>query len=191
MNRTLFLSICMSVLLAGSLFGGGLNVGSEVGEFTVKSVAGEDVQYSSVSGDITVIGFIATKCPISNDYNERMAKIYDEYAAKGVKFVYINSNRAEDAAEVKAHAAEHGFGFAVYKDPGNIVADQFGATVTPEVYVVKAGKIVYHGRIDDARTGPITDHSLTEALNAVLAGKGPAKAETKAFGCTIKRVKAT
>jgi hypothetical protein len=57
--------------------------------------------------------------------------------------------------------------------------------------VIKGGKIVYHGRIDDARKGEIKDHSLRNALDALLAGKTPAVAETKAFGCTIKRVKAS
>jgi len=191
MNRTLFLSLCVTLLLAGAAFAGGLNVGSEVSDFTVKDLGGNDVSYSTLTGDVTVVGFIATKCPVSNAYNERMAKIYDDYSGKGVKFVYINSNRAEDAAEVREHAAKHGFGFKVYKDPGNVVADLFGATVTPEVYVIKNGKIVYHGRIDDAKTGPVKDQSLRNTLDAVLAGKAPAKAETKAFGCSIKRVKAS
>ena len=188
MKRILVLSTCLAVLLAGYLFAEGLGIGSEVPDFKVKSVEGADVNYSSVAGDVTVVTFIATQCTISNDYNQRMKSIYADHSGKGVKFVFINSNRQEDAAEVKAHAASNGFQFPVYKDPGNVVADQFGAEFTPETYVVKAGKIAYHGRIDDARTGAIKDHSLRKALDAVLAGKTPKKQQTKAFGCTIKRV---
>ena len=188
MKRILVLSVCLAALLAGSLFAGGLNVGSGVPDFTLKSVDGNDVDYASVSGDITVVTFIATRCPISNDYNERMKSIYADYEGKGVKFVFINSNKIEPAAEVKEHTASNGFQFQVYKDPLNVVADVFGAQFTPETYVVKAGKIVYHGRIDDARRGEVKDPSLHNALDAVLAGKSPAPPETKAFGCTIKRV---
>ena len=188
MKRILSLSVCLATLLAGSLIAGGLGIGSEVPDFTVKTVDGADVTYSSLAGDITVVAFIATKCPISNDYNERMNSIFGDYNAKGVKFIFINSNKAEDAAEVKQHAADHGFRFSVYKDPGNVVADLFGAEFTPEVYVVKGGKVVYHGRIDDARKGEVKHHSLRLALDAVRDGQSPDPAETKAFGCTIKRV---
>ncbi len=188
MKRIFALSLCLSFMLAGSLLAGGLGIGSDVPNFTIKSVDGSDVHYGSLAGDITVITFIATQCPISNDYNERMKSIYADYAPKGVKFVFINANNTEPAAEVKEHAAKHGFQFPVYKDPGNIVADEFGAQVTPEAYLVKNGKILYHGRIDDARTGEIKDHSLRNALNTVLDGRTPEKQETKAFGCTIKRV---
>ena len=189
MKRSVCLTVCLSLLLAGTLAAGGLQVGSTVPDFTVQTVDGKDKKFSELAGDITVVKFIATQCPISNDYNERMKAIYGDYKAKGVKFVFINSNNTEPAAEVKKHAAEWGFQFPVYKDNGNIVADQFGAQFTPEVYVVKGDKIVYHGRIDDARKGEIKDHSLRNALDAMLAGRAPAVAETKAFGCTIKRVK--
>jgi len=183
--------VCSALLVAGGLAAAGLKVGSTVENFTLKTVDGKDVQYAELAGNITVVTFIATQCPISNDYNERMKALYADYHPKGVKFVFINSNHTEPAAEVKQHAASNGFQFQVYKDPGNVVADMFGAQFTPEVYVVKGGKVAYHGRIDDARKGEIKDHSLRNALDALLAGKAPAVAETKAFGCTIKRVKAS
>lgn len=190
-TRSLLYRLFALPAIAGALFAAGLDTGSTVPDFDLKSVDGADVRYSQVSGDFTVITFIATMCPVSNGYNDRMKALYSDYAGKGVKFVFINSNNSESAADVKAHAAEHGFSFQVYKDPGNNVADQFGAQVTPEAFLVKDGKIVYHGRIDDALKGEVKDHTLRDALNAVLAGKAPGKQGTKAFGCTIKRVKAS
>ena len=189
MNRITFLSVCLGLFLATSLMAGGLGIGASMPDFTVKSVDGADVGSAAISGDITVVTFIATRCPISNDYNTRMNEIFSAYQGKGVKFVFINSNVKEVALEVKEHAAKHGFQFAVYKDPGNVVADQFGAQVTPESFVFEKDKLVYHGRIDDKRTGEIGDHSLKNALTAVIGGETPAHQERKAFGCTIKRVK--
>ena len=191
MRRAKLLYLFVGLFLAGSLMAGNLGIGASMPDFTVKNVDGADVGSSAVSGDITVVTFIATKCPISNDYNERMKEIFAAYQGKGVKFIFINSNVKELAPEVKAHAAKHGFQFAVYKDPGNVVADQFGAQVTPESFVFVKGKLAYHGRIDDKRTGEIGDHSLKNALNAVTSGQSPEHAERKAFGCTIKRVKAS
>jgi len=65
-----------------------------------------------------------------------------------------------------------------------------GAAVTPEAYLLNAaGKLVYHGRIDNSRNGDaITSNDLRDAIDEMLAAKPVAKTEAKAFGCTIKRV---
>jgi len=101
----------------------------------------------------------------------------------------INSNVKEDAAAVKAHAAEHKLMFPILKDPGNKIADRLGASVTPEAYFIDASsKLLYHGRIDNSRNADqIETSDLRNALDAALAGKAIEKSEAKAFGCTIKR----
>jgi cytochrome oxidase Cu insertion factor (SCO1/SenC/PrrC family) len=175
-------------ILATSAWAEGLTVNSNVPDFQLLDVNGQQVSYNSLAGETTVITFISTACPVSNAYNERMKALYADYKGQGVRFVFVNSNRDEDTANVKAHAAQHGFEFAVFKDANNAAADLFGATVTPESYVIRDGRIVYHGRIDDAQTGTIKDPSLQNALDAVLQGRTPATAQTKAFGCAIKRV---
>lgn len=163
-------------------------LGSPVHDFTLRDTSGNPVTFQSLKGDVTVVTFIATKCPISNDYNTRMEALYKEYQGKGVKFVFINSNSTEPPAEVAEHARKH-FSFQVYKDPDNVVADLFGAQVTPEAFVIdKTGVIRYHGSIDDSRNeSRVQVKALRNALDAVLAGKPVENAQTKAFGCTIKR----
>jgi peroxiredoxin len=137
-----------------------------------------------------VIMFIATRCPVSNAYNGRMVDLYKDYVPKGVSFVAINSNKQEDAEEVREHAEEHKFQFRVLKDPGNKVADAYDAQVTPEIYVVSTGlELLYHGRIDNAqREDKVESKDLRNALDELLSGKSVSVAETKAFGCSIKRV---
>ena len=46
-----------------------------------------------------VVMFIATQCPVSNDYNERMAKVYADYKDKDVTFLGINSNKQENRSQ--------------------------------------------------------------------------------------------
>ena len=178
--------VCAALLSAQDF-----QLGTPVSEFTLQDVQGNPVQFSKLKGDVTVIGFIATQCPVSNAYNERMKALYNDYASKGVKFVFINSNRSEPGSEVAAHARQNGFPFAVYKDENNRVADQFGATVTPEMYVLdSAGVIRYHGSIDDSQeVSRVKAQRLRSALDAVLAGRPVETAQTKAFGCTIKKVR--
>jgi peroxiredoxin len=119
-----------------------------------------------------------------------MAALAKDYQAKGVAVVGINANRQEASAEIASHASQHGLTFPILKDVENVRADQFGAQVTPETYVFDASwKLRYHGRIDDNQRGDnIQSQDLRNALDAVLAGKDVPVKETKAFGCTIKRV---
>jgi peroxiredoxin len=165
-------------------------IGAVVADFTLPDADGKEHTLASLKGKSgTVLIFIATRCPVSNGYNERMAKLAADYRAKGVNVVGINSNSTEPAAEVKQHAAEKGLAFTILKDAGNQIADRFDAQVTPEAYVLDAsGKLVYHGRIDNSRAGDaVTSTELRDALDAMLAGKPVEKTEVKAFGCSIKR----
>ena len=167
-----------------------VTLGAVVPDFTLPDADGRAHTLASLKGKAgTVILFVATKCPVSNAYNERMAKLAEDYRARGVSVVGINSNSTEPAAEVKAHAAAKGLSFTILKDAGNQVADRFNAQVTPEAYLLDAsGKLVYHGRIDNSRSGDsITSTELRDAVEAVLAGRPVEKTEVKAFGCSIKR----
>ena len=169
----------------------GAAIGAVVPDFTLPDADGKEHTLASLKGKAgTVIIFIATQCPISNAYNERMQKLADDYRAKGFNVVGINSNSTEPAAEVKSHAAEKGLTFTILKDPNNKIADRFSAQSTPEAYLIDAsGKLVYHGAIDNSRNGDsVTSSFLSDAIEATLAGKPVEKPEVKAFGCSIKRV---
>ena len=188
MFRTLTISLG---LLAGILSAQEFKLGSQVTDFSIQDLDGKPVAFSTLRGPITVVTFIATQCPVSNSYNQRMNAIYQDYSSKGVKFIFVNANRSEPASEVREHAKRVGFAFPVYKDADNVLADRFDAQVTPESYVIdSAGIIRYHGSIDDSQNeSHIRTQRLRLALDAVLAGKTVDQAETKAFGCGIKRVR--
>ena len=165
-------------------------IGATIEDFTLPDVDGTERSLKLLAGKKgTVLLFIAVQCPVSNAYNERMEKLAQDYKARGIAVIGINSNVKEDAAAVKAHAAENKLSFAILKDPSNKIADKLGASVTPEAYFIDANnKLLYHGRIDNSRNADqIETSDLRNALDAALAGKAIEKTEAKAFGCTIKR----
>jgi peroxiredoxin len=165
-------------------------IGSVLDDFKLPDADGSQQSLKSLMGkNGAVLIFIGTKCPVSNGYNERMEKLAQDYKAKGVNVIGINSNATEPASEVKSHAAENKLTFAILKDSGNKIADRLGATRTPEVYVLDASmKLVYHGRIDNSqKVEGVTANDLREALDEMLAGKPVSKTGGAAFGCTIKR----
>ena len=168
-------------------------IGAAAPDFQLTTVDGKSFSLSSESKShkAVVLIFISTQCPYSNAYNDRMRDMASAYAAKGVLFAGINSNKTEDAGQALSHAKEHGHTFPIMKDPANKVADSYDARHTPTVYVVDSqGKVRYEGRIDENYEDPkgVTSPDLRNALDALLAGKPIAKTVTKAFGCSIKRV---
>ncbi len=145
------------------------------------------------AGRATVVVFLSTKCPISAAYNDRMSALYREYEPRGVQFVFADANSNEAPAEVAAYAKSADFPFPVVLDAANHLADLLDARATPESFLIGPdGVLRYHGAIDDAQNeARVKARSLRDALDAVLAGKPVARPETKAFGCTIKRVRRT
>jgi hypothetical protein len=85
-------------------------------------------------------------------------------------------------------AKEKGFNFPYIRDEDQSLARALSAICTPETFVFdKERKLVYHGRIDDNRDpSKVTAHDLKSVLDAITAGKKPAVAETRPFGCSIK-----
>lgn len=165
-------------------------IGTVIDDFKLPDMEGTERSLNSVKGkNGAVLLFISVQCPVSNAYNERMQKLAEDYEAKGVNVVGINSNVTETVEAVKAHAADKHFTFTILKDPGNKIADRLGATRTPEAYVIDAGgKLVYHGRVDNSQnTANVTANDLREAIDEMLAGKPVTKTGGAAFGCTIKR----
>jgi peroxiredoxin len=165
-------------------------IGSTIADFTLPDASGAAHTLASLRGSKgTVLIFIATQCPVSNGYNERMEKLAQDFKARGINVIGINANSTESVADVKDHAAKNNLTFTILKDNGNKVADLLGATRTPEAYFLDASnKLLYHGRIDNSRDiTQVNSSELRDALEATLAGKPVAKATANAFGCSIKR----
>ena len=199
-TRNLSILLASLFVIAGAIFASGARaegeipappaIGAAIEDFTLPDVDNKDRSLKSLAGkNGTVLLFIAVQCPVSNAYNERMEKLAQDYKAKGIAVIGINSNVAEDAATVKNHASENKLSFTILKDPSNKIADRLGATVTPEAYFLDGNnKLLYHGRIDNSRNAAQLETSdLRNALDAALAGKPVEKTEAKAFGCSIKR----
>jgi len=140
-----------------------------------------------------VVLFLGTECPINNAYLPRLAELHKTFDSQGVQFFAINSNQHDTPKAIAEHAKEHAIPFPVLRDVQQKVADQFGAQRVPEAFVLDGQrKIVYQGRIDDQygigyQKPQPTKHDLSDAIQAVLAGKNVSEAKTTVAGCYITR----
>jgi hypothetical protein len=160
----------------------------------VRDIEGKEQQPLKVEkGRAEALFFVASDCPISNYYSHEIRRICDAYASKGLgcSLVYIEPTLT-DAAATK-HSQEYGHGgYPKIVDRKHALVAATGATITPEVVVIRPDEsIAYRGRIDNfyAALGRprrmVTEHDLRDALDAVFSGQPVPKTETQAVGCYI------
>lgn len=147
-----------------------------------------------------LVCWLCVHCPFVVLLKPALARLADEYAAKGVAVVAVSSNspkeRANDGPEgMKADAEAHGFNFPyLFDGDDQAAAKAWGVACTPEFFVLDAaqhGKLLYHGQFDGSRPGngvEPTGQDLRRALDAALDGgrKLPADEQRRAIGCSVK-----
>ena len=170
-----------------------VEIEQEVKEWQLKDTEGKSRSLKKLSKDkkAVVLIFLATQCPVVDDYVDRLVALLKDYTEKDVQFVGIHSNKHETFEEIAKYRKEHNLKFPILKDPKNEIADYFKARRTPEVFLLDKKRILrYRGAIDDSRHTPDNLY-LRKALDLILAEKPiPDKLKrTRAIGCTIKRVR--
>ena len=139
---------------------------------------------------LVVVVFTCNHCPVAVAYEDRLVALQKDYQAKGVQLVAVNVNTiaADRLDKMKERAAKKGFNFPYLYDATQKIGRDYGATVTPHVFVLdKDRKIAYVGAVDDnVQPDKVKSPHLRNALDALLSGKKPPQEVTKQFGCGIK-----
>jgi len=172
-------------------------LGTKAPDFRLKdAISGETLSLQELKSDIaTVIMFICNHCPFVKYIQDELVRLTDEYIAKGVSFIAINSNDVEnypeDSPEKMKEVAEwKGYSFPYLFDETQDVARAYEAACTPDFYIFDGDlKLVYRGQFDDSRPNnqePITGKDLREALDNILAGIPVSFDQRPSIGCNIK-----
>jgi len=163
-------------------------IGGPIADFTLLDTNAKPVKVSAGNDRPTVVIFFSTRCPMSNAFNYRRNVLYHDFGDR-VKFVMVDANANESLEEVRGYARAVEFDFPVYKDANNVLADQLGARVTTDTFVIDAAGILrYHGYMEDSPS-PLWAkiRGLRLAIEAVLDGRPVATPQNKALGCSIIR----
>jgi len=142
-----------------------------------------------------LVMFSCNTCPYVIKNQDRTKSIANYALQNKLGVIILNSNEAQINADdsfdaMKKYAKSQGYNYHYVVDANASVADAFGATRTPEIFLInKEGTIVYKGAIDDspADATQVKTIFLKEAINEVVAGKPITVKESKSIGCTIKR----
>ena len=139
----------------------------------------------------TLVFFSSNECPVALAYEQELATAQASLAERGVKLVAVSSSYAASRDAINQHRVAAALPYPLYQDAGGRLATALGATRTSEVVLLGGdGRPVYQGRIDDrvtplVRRPAATSHELTEAVDALLAGRTIAVERTQAAGCVI------
>src|SRR5579863_1197289 len=134
---------------------------------------------------ILIVAFTCNQCPISQLYEDRFIRFAKEHK-RDVAFVAIScSLLAPDRLEkMKERAKKKGFNFDYVADPSQQTGKDYGATVTPQVFVLDQDRhIAYMGKFDDnIEPDKVQREFVEDAVRSLLSGKRPEPAETFATG---------
>lgn len=172
-----------------------LNVGDKAPEW--KDLPGIDGKKHSLADlkdkEVVVVCFTCNSCDSATDYEDRIVALAKKFAAdpkSKVAFVAVNVNKIpEDSlANMKKRAEAKKFPFPYLYDDTQKIAKDFGATFTPEFFVLdKTRNIAYMGGLDDSSNAKLAKQNfLDAAIDSVLKGQKPKTAETVAIGCMIR-----
>ncbi len=142
----------------------------------------------------TVSVFIGVDCPVSQKYITKLNAIYTDYKNRPeIKWVFIVPGDVKQR-KIKSFAKEYKILFPLKSDkPSQNVTGQTGATITPEVFIKRAGETLYRGAIDNwfyelgKYRQKATSNYLIDALESVLKNQEPEIKETTPIGCLIQQ----
>ena len=188
-----------AILAVGLVQAGGYDIGDKATDFKLKNVDGNMVSladYEDAKGFIVI--FTCNHCPYAIAYEDRIIELDKKYKALGYPVIAINPNDPDvqpgDSYEgMQERAKDKGFTFPYLYDKDQSTYPKYGATRTPHIYVLnkEGGDMIvrYIGTIDDnyGDASAVKERYLANAVDALLAGKAPDPAVTKAIGCSIKK----
>jgi peroxiredoxin len=162
--------------------------------FSVPAIDATPVSIAVGEMEVTAVVFLGTECPMAKLYGPRLSRLAREFADRGVQVVGVISNRQDSIADIERYIREQSVTFPVVHDKGNVIADRYGATRTPEVFLLDRDlNVRYHGRIDDqyapgvSRSAPQRE-DLRVAIEQLLAGEEVSVPRTEPLGCFIGKV---
>lgn len=172
-------------------------LGFDAPDFTLlDTVSGETKNLNGLKSDTaTVIMFICNHCPFVKHVNDGLVKLGNDYMPKGISFIAISSNDAnnypEDSPEkMKRYAENLNYPFPYLYDETQEVAKAYDAACTPDFYIFDGSlKCVYRGQLDNSRPGnrlPVTGSDIRHALDNILAGEPVNDQQIPSIGCGIK-----
>lgn len=177
----------------------GYKIGDIVKDFSLENIDNKMVSLASLGEEVkgATVVFTCNTCPYAVMYEDRLVELSKKAKEAGYPIIAIMPNdlsvKPDDSLDkMKERAKDKAFDFPYVIDAKQEVYPQFGATKTPEVYVLdktaEGFKVAYHGAIDDNHedAAAVQVNYVNKAFDALGKGEVVDPGSTKAIGCSIK-----
>jgi peroxiredoxin len=190
MLRTLFVLAALPAGLAAGEFNKTLKLGDPAPAWAdLPGTDGKKHALADLREPVVVLAFTCNSCDTAQAYEDRLVAFTKRYAGKAaVVAVNVNTVPADRLDAMTKKAEKKKFPFPYLYDESQKIARDYGATYTPEFFVLtKDRKVVYMGAMDDkTKEDDVKEKYLEAAVDAALKGEKPATGETAAHGCLIR-----
>jgi hypothetical protein len=180
-------------------------VGAPAPAFTALDTRGGAHTLSAYRGQWVVLEWFNHDCPYTRkhyaaagDRPGNTQAMQRDYTARGVVWLsVVSSAPGKEGFTTAAEAdrltrAKGAAPTAVIRDTAGVLGRLYGARNTPQYAIIDPqGVLRYAGAIDDTRTSKVEDiaaatNYVRAALDAGLAGRPVAVAQTQPYGCTVQ-----
>lgn len=168
-----------------------------LGDVQMEDISGRNLSLNEVKGDngLLVI-FSCNTCPWVIKWEDRYPVVQELATVNDIGIILLNPNedyrdKGDGMEDMILHAEKAGYNHPYVLDKNHRLADAFGASRTPHVYLFNAeDKLVYVGAIDDNANSAadVEEFYVEDAIEQLSAGQAITRSSTKSIGCTIKRL---
>lgn len=194
----IFLSFLVLNIQAQKLVSVPINSTAPLLESKMLSVSRDSISVkATMKKNGILIIFSCNTCPYVIKNQQRNNSIAEHALKNDVGVIIINSNEAlrqsEDSYKsMQIYSKQQKYNWHYTLDNNSVIADAYGATRTPEVFLLNAsGNLMYKGAIDDNPSDAenVTRQHLKIAIDEMVSNKNITVKESKSVGCSIKRLK--
>ena len=177
-------------------------VGSVVDDFILMDTDGNKHTLSEylAEHEAVVLEWFNPDCPYVKKYhdgpNPSMAEAVEFVSNQDIVWLAVNSNapgnQGHGVERNQRAKADYGIDYPILLDENGTVGRNFGATSTPQLFLIGEGRtVLYNGGVDDTRVNediPGVNYVI-DAVNQFISGKEINPAKTPHPGCSVKYAK--
>lgn len=144
----------------------------------------------------TVFIFLTPDCPIAQKSISKLKIICNKYHSSAFEFYGVFTDFLVNKESAQVFSDKYDLVFPIINDEKRTLADYFGATISPEVFIIdNVGSLRYQGQIDNwffeigKKRSQVTEQYLIDALKSISKGEVVSVKHTKAVGCFLPKKK--
>ncbi|TDO23475.1 thioredoxin family protein [Sediminibacterium goheungense] len=196
MKKMLFSALLLGMMVVTHAQSIAVGANLPMGDVKLKDVSGKELSIKdAMQKNGVLVMFSCNTCPYVVKNQQRTLDIAAYAKQNNIGIILLNSNEgsrddADSYAAMKEYAKNQQYNFPYVVDEDSKLANAFGATRTPELFLFDAnGKLQYKGAIDDnpSDAGSVKRVHAREAITELVNGKSVSLKESRSVGCSIKR----